>query len=154
MTFQIKSHSSEQTESLAAQIGAKLRGGEVIALNSDLGGGKTTFVRGLARGMGSQDHVSSPTFTIGRQYTSPGKKLALYHFDFYRLHEAGIMTLELAEALEDPLAVTVIEWSEIVAGVLPSTRLSINIISKSEHERDITIEYQPGQSYLMPDGEI
>ncbi len=68
MTLQIDTTSPEDTLNLAAKIGARLRGGEVIELVSDLGGGKTVFVRGLAKGMGSDDQVASPTFTISREY--------------------------------------------------------------------------------------
>ncbi len=68
MTLRTDTTKPEDTLNLAAKIGAKLRGGEVIELVSDLGGGKTVFVRGLARGMGSKDQVASPTFTISREY--------------------------------------------------------------------------------------
>lgn len=68
-TCQIVSTSSDATEKLGEQVGKRLKGGEVIELISDLGGGKTTFIRGLARGMGSTDHVSSPTFTISKFYS-------------------------------------------------------------------------------------
>lgn len=70
MTLEIVSTSSEDTERLGERLGSKLKGGEVIELVSDLGGGKTTFVRGLARGMGSTDHVSSPTFKISNVYST------------------------------------------------------------------------------------
>ena len=90
---------SEQTEEVGSKIGTCLLGGEVILLSSDIGGGKTALVRGIARGLGSTDHVSSPTFTISKIYKSP--KLTLYHFDFYRLQEPGIINYELVEALHD-----------------------------------------------------
>jgi len=82
-TLRITSESPEATEQLAEAIGRRLTGGEVIELVSDLGGGKTTFVRGLARGLGSADVVSSPTFTVSKVYKAD--KLELHHFDFYRL---------------------------------------------------------------------
>ena len=149
-TFRTDSTSLENTESLAAQTGSKLRGGEVIALNSDLGGGKTAFVRGLARGMGSDDHVSSPTFTIGQEYRTP--QLTLYHFDFYRLSEPGIMALELEESLADTNGVVAIEWGESVAGVLPERRLSIDITKLSETSRQFIISCPQELEYLLPDG--
>lgn len=92
---------------------------------ADLGGGKTTFVRGLARGMGSSDAVSSPTFTLNRVYECAGG-LQLHHFDFYRLSEPGIVADQLNESLNNPHAVTVVEWSDIVKDVLPKEHLSIN----------------------------
>src|SRR6185312_5854101 len=88
-TWQTESISSDNTSDVAMKIGRKLQGGEVIELISDLGGGKTTFVRGLAKGMGSQDTVRSPSFTLSNEYRSG--KLTLYHFDFYRLEDPGIM---------------------------------------------------------------
>jgi len=134
---------------LAARTGSKLRGGEVIELISDLGGGKTAFVRGLAAGMGSQDPVKSPSFTITNQYKA--NDLTLYHFDFYRLKEAGIMRDELAEILDDPKAVVVVEWGGIVEDVLPASRLSISIKAKSETGRLFKFSYPTSLSYLIED---
>src|ERR1700679_221405 len=107
--WQTTSTKPEETIGLAAAIGGRLRGGEVIELASDLGGGKTTFVRGLAQGAGSGDTVSSPSFTLTNQYEAGD--LTIYHFDFYRLLEAGIVRDELAEVLADPQAVVVVEWA-------------------------------------------
>ena len=114
-------------------MGKRLQGGEVIELVSDLGGGKTTFVRGLARGIGSQDQVSSPTFTINNIYA--GTTLKLYHFDFYRLFEPGIMREELAEILHEPEAITVVEWGGMVHDVLPADKLTITITATGETSR-------------------
>ncbi|MBX4191001.1 tRNA (adenosine(37)-N6)-threonylcarbamoyltransferase complex ATPase subunit type 1 TsaE, partial [Candidatus Saccharibacteria bacterium] len=85
MIWQTVSTSSAETESIGSLIGASLKGGEVIELRSDLGGGKTTFVRGLAAGAGSKANVTSPTFTLSRLY--PAKNFSIHHFDFYRLND-------------------------------------------------------------------
>lgn len=146
-TSQIVSTSTEHTARLAESIGAKLRGGEVIELVSDLGGGKTTFVRSLAKGMGSTDKVGSPTFTISREYTAGD--LTLYHFDFYRLGEAGIMSDELVEVMNDPKAVVAIEWAGIVEDVLPPERLTIHITATGENERAFDISYPEKLMYLI-----
>lgn len=130
------------------RIGRKLRGGEVIELISDVGGGKTTFVRGLARGMGSKDVVRSPSFTIGNQYKAG--RLTLHHFDFYRLQEPGIMERELAEALQDPKAVVVIEWGGIAEAVLPPGRLSIRIKPTGETSRRFSFSCPNNLKYLSP----
>lgn len=114
---------------------------------SDLGGGKTTFTRGLARGIGSGDAVHSPSFTISNQYTS--KNLTIYHFDFYRLVEPGIMREELSEILNDPKAVAVIEWGDIVGDVLPANRVTIRISALDEDERDIVIQIPKEKEYLL-----
>jgi tRNA threonylcarbamoyladenosine biosynthesis protein TsaE len=118
---------------LAALLGSLLKGREVIELVSDLAGGKTTFVKGLASGIGSEDQVSSPTFTLSNVYKGP--ELTLHHYDFYRLGEAGIMGDELAEVLEDDKAVTVVEWANIVNDVLPTDRLTIRITVTGEEWR-------------------
>ena len=147
-TWQIKSSSFGSTLKLAAQIGRKVRGGEVIELVSDLGGGKTAFVRGLVAGMGSKDTVRSPSFTLCNQYRAG--RLVLYHFDFYRLQEPGIMKDELAEILADPQAVVAIEWSDIVENVLPDNRLTVRIKTISEASRELTFEYPNSLQYLIP----
>ena len=100
LTNSTSSDSAEATELLGERLGKSLRGGEVIELVSDLGGGKTTFVRGLARGAGSHDKVASPTFTISKTYVTDGYEI--HHFDFYRLNDAGIVADELAEVVGDP----------------------------------------------------
>lgn len=125
-----------------------MRGGEVIELISDLGGGKTTFARGLAHGMGSKDNVHSPSFTLNNQYQAD--KLTLYHFDFYRLFEPGIMRDELAESLADPEAVVVVEWGKIVEDVLPAKRLTVRIRVLEENRRELTFNYPDSLSYLIP----
>lgn len=147
MTWRTLSTSSEQTEQLAEAIGAKLRGGEIIELKSDLGGGKTTFTRGLVRGAGSDDTVASPTFTIRREYACP--KFTVAHFDFYRLAEAGIVAQELAEVLRDPLYVVVVEWSDIVYDVLPASRCTISLQQTVSGDRDISIDCPPQYAYLL-----
>jgi len=143
----IVTKSPEETEKLGWQIGKVLKGGEVIELASDLGGGKTTFTRGFALGAGSDDHVSSPTFTISNIYTA--KKLTIHHFDFYRLHEAGLIEHELEDVLGEPDQVVIVEWSDVVAHVLPEDRLAIKIASSSDGERTVTVEYPEKLAYLV-----
>jgi tRNA threonylcarbamoyladenosine biosynthesis protein TsaE len=147
-TWQTVSTNTAHTASLAEAIGAKLRGGEVIELASDLGGGKTTFVRSLVKGMGSTDNVASPTFTISREYQARG--LTFYHFDFYRLPDAGLMANELAEVAGDPKAVVAVEWAGIVEDVLPAGRLRIEIVATGETERQFTFTYPEKLAYLLP----
>ena len=132
---------------LAASVGQRLRGGEVIELTSDLGGGKTTFVRGLAQGMGATDAVHSPSFTITNEYKAGD--LTIDHFDFYRLEEAGIMRDELAEALMDTKVVVVVEWAGLVKDVLPRERLSIMIKPTGETSRALTFTYPETYEYLI-----
>ena len=146
-TWQIESTSSEFTEQLAEKIGASLKGGEVIELVSDLGGGKTTFTRGLVRGLGSSDKVASPTFTISKMYDAGD--LEVHHFDFYRLPDAGIMADELAELVGDPHTVVVVEWADAVQHVLPDRRLKIEIKQTPEGNRQLTFTCAEDLQYLL-----
>jgi tRNA threonylcarbamoyladenosine biosynthesis protein TsaE len=143
----LPSNSPKQTEIIAEKIGARLKGGEVIELVSDLGGGKTTFVRSLVRAVGSSDHVSSPTFTISNLYKT--KKCDIHHIDLYRLHEAGLIEHELRDILTDKNVVVVVEWSDVVKHVLPEERLSIHIQTTGDETRELELSYPESLQYLM-----
>lgn len=145
----IQSNSPEDTEQLGEQIGTRLKGGEVIELISDLGGGKTTFTRGLANGAKSEDRVASPTFTVSKVYNTPGFKI--HHFDFYRLKEAGLMEHEISELLNDPESVVVVEWGTVVKHVLPDERLTIEILQSDSESRAVHLTAHPSVSYLIGD---
>ena len=125
-------------KALGQKVGSLLEGGEVIELVGDVGAGKTTLTKGIAAGMGIEETVQSPSFTISRVYDTPNQ-LRLAHYDFYRLQDAGIMADELNETLHDPAAVTIIEWADIVGGVLPTDHLIVNIESPSECDRRIAL---------------
>lgn len=142
----ITTHNPEETQALASRIGKALKGGEVIELMSDVGGGKTTFVRGLVHGIGSTDAVASPTFTISRVYES--KDTTVAHFDFYRLNEPGLMQHELAEYLNDNQAVIVVEWPDNVKDVLPKQRMQIYITTNGENEREFKLIVPKEYSYV------
>lgn len=120
----------------------------MIELISDLGGGKTSFVKGLAQGIDSPDTVRSPSFTLNNQYQ--GRGLTLHHFDFYRLFEPGIMRDELAEVLQDPKAVAVVEWGHIIKDVLPSEHLIIEITATAEQARKFSFKCPKRLKYLLP----
>lgn len=143
----INSDSSVYTENLGQKIGNNLKGGEVIQLASDLGGGKTTLVRGLARGAKSKDVVASPTFTISKTYKSPHYNI--YHFDFYRLNEPGLMKYELEELIQDEKDVVVVEWADNVKDVLPANTLNISIEYSGIDTRIIEIIYNNENTYLL-----
>lgn len=145
--WQISTSSVEDTLKLGALIGAKLRGGEVLELVSDVGGGKTTFVRGLASGAGSQDHVSSPSFTISNLYKS--EALQLVHFDFYRLNDPGLIAIELKDILDDKTNVVIVEWAGMVDGALPQDRIRINIMVTGEESRHFRFSYPESYHELM-----
>ena len=149
MIWQTSSTNSDDTERLGELLGSQLSGGEVIELRSDLGGGKTTFTRGLVRGAGSTDRVSSPTFTLSRIYKA--KKFDIQHFDFYRLNDPGILADQLAESLSDNKTAVVIEWADIIKNVLPAERLSIELtpVASSSEERVITIKYPESKRWVI-----
>ena len=139
MTGMIIEVTNEQaTKELAQKIGATLKGGEVFQLIGDVGAGKTTFVKGLAKGLDVEDEVQSPSFTISRTYDGRDD-LQLVHYDFYRLNDPGIMANELAEMVHDPKTITVIEWADIVENVLPEKHFTISFQSPSENTRLITV---------------
>lgn len=125
---------------LGEAIGQSVSGGEVLELVGDIGAGKTTLTKGIARALGINEPVQSPTFTISRVYDSP-KGLRLAHYDFYRLGEAGIMGDEIREAADDD-SVVVVEWAGAVDDDLPEDRLVVKITTISEEER--LVEFHPG----------
>lgn len=128
--------SEADTKAFGAKLGATLKGGECIELVGDVGAGKTTFTKGVAAGMGITETIQSPTFTISRVYNAPNG-VTLYHYDFYRLNDAGIMANELDEAIRSPGAVVIIEWGEAVRDVRPADALVCTFSSPSETERVI-----------------
>lgn len=133
------------------KLGALFVGGEVMELVGDVGAGKTTLVRGIAQGMGVEETVQSPSFTISRQYD--GKNgLRLAHYDFYRLEQAGIMSEELSDVLGDNKTAVVIEWSDTVKNVLPSDRLVISIAAISDTARRLSFSAGGEKSRQLAEG--
>ena len=128
---------------LGQTLGTLLRGGEIIELVGDVGAGKTTLTKGIANGLKIDEDVQSPSFTISRVYDSPSG-LRLAHYDFYRLQDAGIMADELHETLHDSKTVTIIEWAEIISGVLPEDRLTITITGDANDEHARNVELRSG----------
>ena len=131
------SKSESETEAIGAEFARDLPGGTVVAMYGDLGAGKTAFVRGMARGMGLDCRVSSPTFTIVNEYLGERE---LIHFDMYRLSSAD----ELFDiGWEDYLnrgAVCAVEWSENVQDAFFGDEVRVTIEKLSDTERKITIE--------------
>ena len=133
-----RSGSVEETEQLGQALAEHLGPGAVVAFTGDLGAGKTAFVRGLARGLGIPDRVTSPTFTIVNEYE--GGRLPLFHFDMYRLASSE----ELFDiGWEDYLArggVCAVEWSENLADALEGDLVRVDLRrGDGENERIITI---------------
>lgn len=135
------------TENIGAAIGERLKGNEVINLISDLGGGKTTLVRGMLRGIGSSDLVSSPTFTLKNVYKA--KSFEVWHFDFYRIDDPGMVGHELEEALDDKNKVVVIEWAKDIENILPADRMTIEISPTKNDKRELEITVTTNLKYLV-----
>ena len=109
-----------------------------IELVGDVGAGKTTFTKGLARGLEIAEEITSPTFTISKVYeNSRGQKLV--HYDFYRLENPGIMVEDLFENLQDPQTVTVIEWADTVSEILPANHLRLEILINDDGSRTLNL---------------
>ncbi len=130
------SESEHQTEQIAEKLAHTLQGTEMIAMFGGLGAGKTAFTRGLARGLGIDDGVSSPTFALVHEYEG---RYMLYHFDMYRigsyddLYSTGFFDYQ-------GQGVMIIEWSENIEPFLPEERINITIKRISDNEREIIIE--------------
>lgn len=148
MTYTITTSKPTETQQLGYKIGQLCRGGETIELVSDLGGGKTVFVQGLAKGLGYKGEVNSPTFVISRDYMLPNG-LSLHHFDLYRIMNGDMAALELAEFIADPKAITAIEWGSNVSGVLPDDRITVTIVATGEDTRDITVATSNEYDYII-----
>ena len=122
------SSSEKETLDIASGLGACLRGGEILALVGELGSGKTTFTRGLARGLGILDTrlVSSPTYVLEQIYPA---RVPIHHYDAYRLAtEAEFVQLGFEERIREG-AVLVVEWAEKVTGVLPEEALRVELVA-------------------------
>lgn len=113
----------DKTRDLAAALSTLVRDGDLVVLSGDMGAGKTCFTQGLARGLGIEGRVTSPTFTLANTYDG---RLVLNHLDVYRLEDPSeTIDLDLPEMLES--GVTVIEWGSQIDAVLPAERLEVEI---------------------------
>lgn len=135
--IKIISHSAEETEKIGFDISQKLNGNEVIALFGDLGMGKTAFTRGLSRGLGVNNGVSSPTFALVNEYSG---KYNIYHFDMYRVTSwDDLYSTGFFDYIDN--GVLVIEWSENIEGALPDNAIRIKI-SKDGYDNERILEIE------------
>jgi tRNA threonylcarbamoyladenosine biosynthesis protein TsaE len=135
----VTSCSPEDTDALGYRIGKALRPGSVLALIGPLGAGKTTLVKGIARGLRITDTITSPSFTLISEYRSP-EDVQLYHIDLYRITSDQELTDIGLEELVNGQAISVIEWGERAAAFLPSSHIDIRIEIGPELERKIFIQ--------------
>ena len=130
-------NSPEETEALGANLARKLQPGTVIAYRGDLGAGKTAFTRGLSKGLGCKELVTSPTYTIVNEYL--GGRLPLFHFDMYRLGSSEDLFDIGWDDYLDRGGICAVEWSENVADAMEDA-LVITIDKLGDESRKITIE--------------
>ena len=140
------SQSLEDTQKIAAEFAKSLKSGDVLCMYGDLGAGKTAFVQGLAKGLGIEDHVTSPTFTIVNEYYG---SMPLYHFDVYRIADSDEMYEIGYEEYVYGDGVSVIEWPQLIDDILPEKRYEITILKdydKGEDYRTIEIKEKKDES--------
>lgn len=125
--------SASETAKLGEKLAKRVTNGGILALYGDLGSGKTTFVQGLAKGLGITKRIISPTFVIIRQYYN------FYHIDLYRVeNQHGLEGLGIEEIFNNPKNIVAIEWAEKLSDMLPKGRLDVRFEHMDEGERKIT----------------
>ena len=137
----IETFSEEETFKLGEYLGKQASPGDIVCLNGDLGTGKTVFTKGFARGLGIEEDVVSPTFTIIREYEEG--RLPMYHFDVYRIGDIDEMDELGYEDYFFGEGVTLIEWSELISDLIPEKKTSVLIEKdplKGDDYRKITID--------------
>ncbi|WP_205093053.1 tRNA (adenosine(37)-N6)-threonylcarbamoyltransferase complex ATPase subunit type 1 TsaE [Thalassobacillus pellis] len=133
--FHIKTNSPEETMEAARKLGERLEAGDVLTLEGDLGSGKTTFTKGLGKGLGVKRTINSPTFTIVKEYMG---RIPLFHMDAYRLEESE-EDIGFDEYFHGDGA-TVVEWAQYIEEYLPEARLDITITYVNETVRSIELK--------------
>lgn len=132
--------SKDETRALAKSFATKLKKGDIVCLNGDLGAGKTTFTQFVFSALGVKSPVSSPTFSILKIYQ--GDKFRLNHFDTYRITDMEAIEAGFDEILEDKDSVSFIEWSENISSLIPSKHIDVNIKILDENSREFEIKYE------------
>lgn len=132
-------HSREETIQLAEQLARGLQKGDVLALYGDLGSGKTTFTKGIGRGLGVKDvrHINSPTFVLIKEYET---RIPMYHLDLYRLDNLGDIEDICVEEYIYGDGVAIVEWAEKIKDILPEKHIAVKFTIKGDEEREIEIE--------------
>ena len=129
--------SGKDTQRLGERLAKKMKPGMVVALISDLGGGKTTLTQGIAKGLKIKSKVVSPTFVLERIYPVPNQDWSLYHYDLYRIAPDDMLIDEILSNAEEN--VVLIEWAEKIKEQLPKNAVKIKISILDENKRKITI---------------
>ncbi len=164
MTKTFVTKQASETEAAGEWLAGRLRGGQVVCLSGDLGGGKTTFMKGLARGLGVARTITSPTFVVEAVHQckiqnskchrfkrgpakGSGKIRTVYHFDVYRVKSAAeVLALGWEEVLADPDGVVVVEWAERIAEILPPRCIWVRFKFVDQNTREIRISARGGSA--------
>jgi len=144
MESKIQTKNLAETQKLGETIGRNLKGDETFALVAELGGGKTSFTQGLAKGLGIKKLVISPTFVLERIYNG---RYPLHHFDMYRIEANDADSTGLLDILDE--AVVVVEWAEKIKTVLPKDTIWITIKVMGENAREFIFEYPESRNYVF-----
>jgi len=142
MADTIVSKSATETEKIGGKLARELSPGNVIALTGDLGGGKTTFTKGLARGLGISEPITSPTFMLERVFATEGQPEIKYlrHYDAYRLENGKeLADIGFLDAVEGGDSVAVVEWADRVKEVLPASTIWVNFSFVDDNTRQLEI---------------
>ena len=141
-------YSASQTKNLGKRMSQKIlksftsKGAVVIYLKGDLGSGKTTFVQGLAMGLGIKNRILSPTFVLMKKYKIPNTKKQFYHIDCYRIKKAqDLSALNLEKLFLNSQNIIVIEWAEKIEKILPKNTITFEFKFINEKQRKIITEY-------------
>jgi tRNA threonylcarbamoyladenosine biosynthesis protein TsaE len=136
--FKKKSRSAAETKKIAGALARHLAAGDVVALSGELGSGKTTFAKGLAKGLGvrTEREVSSPTFVLIHEYSG---RLPVFHLDWYRLEKVEGADRDMAEECFDAPGVTLVEWPERGRALLPRERIEVRLKHAGQGRRAIEI---------------
>lgn len=147
----IITNSPEETINFGENFAEQLGPGQVITFNGNLGSGKTTFIKGICRGLGVTEHVTSPTFTLINEYNG---KFPIYHFDFYRLQSnIELHDLGVEEYFEGD-GICLIEWPDIVKDILPENHIQISMSARFDEGLENTRRIQLHEYKNSIEGDI
>lgn len=149
MRRKIETLSSKETFELGERIGHNLKGGEVVCLYGELGAGKTVLAKGLSKGLGVKEEITSPTFTLIQEYDIGEGELRLIHMDLYRLKYPEEAEIIGVTDYFKPGCICLLEWPGLIEDLLPEDRLDITIEGSGDTTRSIMLSHKGEQSQLL-----